>query len=115
MCVTQAHFTDAAIRNPEVNALIDKIDIMPFSEPNREGVEVKVILNDGQTFSEHTSTAKGDPIHKALTKKEIVEKYFQQVEFSQTVKKAQAATVMEKIESLDDVKDVSEIINLLVC
>ena len=114
-CVKQEHFTDAAIRDPKINALINKTDILPFTEPKREGIEIQVILKDGQTFGEHVTTAKGDPISKALTKKEIVEKYFQQVEFSKTVRKDNAVVVMEKIDNLDDVKNLSEIINLLVC
>ena len=113
-CVKQEHFTDAAILSSKINNLIPKIDILPFTEPRATGIEVKLRLKNGRTFSEYVSTAKGDPLSKPLTKDEIIEKYLQQVEFSQTVKKDRAILAMKKIENLEEVNNLSEIINLLV-
>ena len=111
--VRQEHFTEAAIRNPEINNLITKIEIQLIVKP-KVGVEVVVSLADGQTFHELVTAATGDPITQAFTKKEIIEKYFQQVEFSQTIKKDQASSILDMIENIDEADDLSGIIGLLV-
>ena len=111
--VRQEHFTEVAIRSPKINNLINKIKIQPFEKP-ATGIEVEVILGDGRTFCELVTTAKGDPINKALTKKEIIEKYFQQVDFSQTIKKDRASAILNRIESIDEADELSEFVRLLV-
>ena len=111
--VRQEHFTEAAIRSPKIINLINKIEIQPLEKP-KTGIAVVVNLADGRTFNELVTTATGDPINKALTKKEIIEKYFQQVEFSQTIKKDQASSILDMIENIDEADDLSGIIGLLV-
>lgn len=111
--VQPEHYTEKAIRDPQLNALIKKIRCVELPNAGRRSVEVVVRMKDGRRFSEYTDTWKGDPLTAPLSKEEIVNKFWRQVDFSQTVSRDRAARLLDlidKIETLDNVKKMTELL-----
>ena len=102
-----------AIEDPQLNTLIDKIKCVELPNAGRRSVEVVVKMKDGREFSEYTDTWKGDPLKEPLSKDEIINKFWKQVDFSQTISREKAAKLLdliEKLEKLDNVKKITELL-----
>jgi 2-methylcitrate dehydratase PrpD len=108
------HYTEKAIRDPHLNALINKTKCVELPGAGRRSVEVIVEMKDGRVFSERADIWKGDPLSDPLTKDEIIAKFWRQVDFSQTVSKDKAEKILdivEKLEKLDNVKYITELLS----
>jgi 2-methylcitrate dehydratase PrpD len=103
------NFTEAKIRDPKLQALIKKVKLGYLDRP--EGIELVVTTNDGRRFSEHVRTALGDP-SDPLSREGLVAKYLEQVDFSGLVRRKDAERVIEMVEGLEEVDDVSVIARL---
>lgn len=112
--VKQEHFTEQAINDPEINSLIRKIKILPFPDKKSMGVEVKIRMRNGKELSAFTDVAKGDPLVKPLSKKEMLSKYMSQVEFSQTLSINNAEKLLKLLQKLDELDDLNKILELLI-
>jgi aconitate decarboxylase len=108
------HYTEEFIRDPKVVALANRVKVEPNQQKIR-AIELKVKMRDGQEFSEvyKQKEMRGYPSNP-LTKEELKEKYWANVEFSKTVSKQSAQKALDMIENLEMIDDVSEIIKLLV-
>jgi len=111
--VKPRHFTEEAIRDPHVNALIKKIRCAELPGAGRRGTEVRVKMKDGRELSEFTDIWKGDPLSNPLSRDEIIAKFWDQVHFSQTISKKNAEKLLRHIEKLEDVDNVNRIVELL--
>jgi 2-methylcitrate dehydratase PrpD len=78
-----------------------------------EGVELRLKMKDGVTFSEHVRVARGD-ITTPLSRDELAAKFMTQIEFSQTIDKRKAEKLLGILEKLEKVDDVNTIIALAV-
>ena len=112
--VQPQHYTETAIRDPQLNALISMTRCVELPNAGRRSVEVVVKMKDGRVFSESTDTWKGDPLVSPLCKEEIVNKFWRQVDFSQTISREAAGKLLERIERLEELDNVSRITELLV-
>jgi 2-methylcitrate dehydratase PrpD len=112
--VQPEHYTDNAIRDPQLNALIRKITCVELPNAGMRSVEVVVRMKDGGEFSEHTDLWKGDPLNAPLSKEEILNKFWQQVDFSQTVSRDRAARLLALIDRIDTLDNVRKMTELLV-
>jgi 2-methylcitrate dehydratase PrpD len=112
--VKPEHFTEDSIRDPRVNALINKIKIAELPEERGKGFEVKVRMKNGKEYSEYTNVARGNVISKPLTKEEIVAKYMSQVEFSRTINQTDAEKLLESLERLEELNNINRIVKLAV-
>jgi 2-methylcitrate dehydratase PrpD len=109
------HFTEAAIRDPQVNALISKVRFEELpGERMLSATKLEVKMKDGRQFSEFTDAPKGDPIRNPMSKDEIKDKFRSNVEFSQTVSKDNAEKVLELLDNLEEIDGVNKIVELLV-
>ena len=77
-------------------------------------MEVVVKMKDGREFSEYTDTWKGDPLKDPLSKEEIVEKFWKQVDFSQSISRGKAEKLLDLIVRLEELDNVKKITELLV-
>jgi 2-methylcitrate dehydratase PrpD len=109
------HYTEEYIREPEVGTLIKKVRVIPMEPPgNIDSAEVKVKMKDGTEFATHVPKAKGNPTYRPLSKDEIVDKFWDNITFSKTISDADAKAALNKINRLEEVEDVTELVQLLV-
>jgi 2-methylcitrate dehydratase PrpD len=113
-CVKPEHFTEEAIRGPEINAFIKKIKIEEQPEAAREGTRLKVVMNNGDEFSESVSVARGDGFGNPLSKDEIIAKFWLNVDYSGTIARYNAEKLLALLEKLEDLDSVNRIVQLLV-
>ena len=104
-------YTEEAVRDPEVQALIGKVNLALAELAKSEGIELEVRLKDGRKFAEYVAQAQGDP-SRPLSRDTLVTKFMEQVEFTQMVTRANAEKLIGLVEKLETVNDISEIVNL---
>jgi 2-methylcitrate dehydratase PrpD len=108
------YLTDEYIHEPRVVDLTKKINIIgTMPSDNIWAAEVKIRMKDGQEFSSHVDSAKGNPIDKPLTKEEIIEKYRGNIAFSKTISKENAEKALDMLSELEEIDDISEIVRSL--
>lgn len=110
-CSRNENYTEENILDPRVQGLIKKVRLASLDKP--VGVEVEVVMQDGQRYAEYVKTASGEP-STPMTWDDLVAKFMEQVEFSQMVSRSDAEKLVELIEKLEDIKDIREIIKLAV-
>ena len=107
--VTLGTFTEAAIREPSVIRLAEKVrmEVDPKLEEDAEGSrpsKVTIRLKDGRTISSQVDYAKGTAKKWPLTPEELRDKFINCARRALTEKAAlEAAAMIEKLETLDSV------------
>jgi 2-methylcitrate dehydratase PrpD len=112
--VKPRHFSEEAIRDPQLNALISKIRLAELPGAPFLSAKLEVKMKDGRVFSEFTDTPRGDPQKNPLSKDEIKDKYRANVDFSKTVSQDNAEKVLELLANLEELDSVNKIVKLLV-
>ncbi|MDD5703403.1 MAG: MmgE/PrpD family protein [Dehalococcoidales bacterium] len=113
-CVKLEHLTDAFIRDPEVGQLARKITVVGNLPPEQiQSSELTVHMKGGQEYKVFVDVAKGHPLKKPFTKKDIEEKFRANVDFSQTISKVNSEKALEMINNLEDIDDIARVIKLL--
>jgi 2-methylcitrate dehydratase PrpD len=105
------NFTEEGIRNPQTQALIKQVTLETLDKT--EGVELEVRMKDGRKFTEYLLTAVGDPSNP-LPREGLIEKFMNQVEFSQKVSRNNAEKIVEMVEKLEKIDNVQKIVELAV-
>ncbi len=82
------------------------------TEGDNIGIKVQVKMKDGKEYIEEKSAAR-DWVTNPIGKDKILAKFWHQVEFSKTVKEKNARKLLDLIEHLEDLDDVSRIVRLL--
>lgn len=109
------HLTEEFIRDPEVGALARKVSVTGDIPPDKiETSEVTVRLKDGREFRAYEECARGNAIKKPLSKEEIVAKFRDNVAFSKTISKSNAEKALVMLDHIEEVKDITNLIKLLV-
>jgi 2-methylcitrate dehydratase PrpD len=105
-------YTEEAVRDSRVQAVISKITLTNLNKS--DGVEVEVEMKDGHRISEYyvdTSTINIDAIP---SREALLEKYREQVEFTQLVNKQDADEIIRLVDKLEEVENVAQIASLAV-
>jgi 2-methylcitrate dehydratase PrpD len=110
--VTAENYTEAAIRDPKVQALIAKIELAPDLDKD-EGVEIEVTLKDGRVIKEYVREAIGE-IPNPLSWDTLTKKFMTQIDFSQMVSTENAEKIVILTHKLDELDDFRKIIKLAV-
>lgn len=100
--------TEEAIRDPKVNALIQRINVREIAGP-RTGVEVAVKMKDGKEFRKFSDA----PDRGLPGRDDIKAKFMAQVEFSRTVPVENAETIVALLDGLEEIEDIRQIIELI--
>jgi 2-methylcitrate dehydratase PrpD len=111
--VKPEHFAEAAIRDPEVNALISRVRLAEMPGENTLSAELKVRMKDGREFSEFTDTPKGNP-ENPMTRDEIKGKFRANMEYSGAIGRDNAEEALKLLENLEKLNSVKKVVSLLV-
>jgi len=112
--VRPEHFTEKAIRNPQVTDFIKKIKLTPAKDVEFEKARMTVTLKDRRKLTETCTRVKGDPLDNPMTHEEIIEKFWVNVEFSKKISRKKASELLEKLLKLEKADSVRNLIPLLV-
>jgi len=112
-CVKPEHFTEEAIRNPQVAEFMKKIKLTPSPYVKFEAARVTVILKDGRDFTESCDIARGNPLNP-LSKEEIIDKFWTNVDFCGRLPKQNATELLQMLDNLEKLDSVRKLIPLLV-
>lgn len=108
------HYTEEAIRDLKVIELASKVEVVPTQQKNG-ALELRIKMKNGKEYStvyKHPQM-RGYPLYP-LTKEELMEKFWNNVNFSKTVSKENAEKALDMIENLEKVDNVSKMIKLLI-
>jgi len=110
-------FEEAAIRDPQVKSLSEKVkvlqDLKPESRDSLGPVVVEIQTSDGKIYREEVQKFKGSPGHP-LTMEECVEKFRGCARFSiRPMKEAQLERLVDMVGNLEEMKNVKELTSLL--
>jgi 2-methylcitrate dehydratase PrpD len=109
------HFTEKSILDPEVGGIARKVTVKGNLPPDQiQSSELTVKMKSGPEYIVFTEVAKGHPLKKPFTKKDIEQKFRDNVEFSKTISRINAEKVLELLDHLEEVEDVSRLTNLLI-
>jgi 2-methylcitrate dehydratase PrpD len=109
------HLTEKMIRDPEIAELAGKIEINGTIPPDKiETASIKIKMRDGREFSARKDFARGNPVKSPLSKGEIEAKFKDNVAFSRTISPGNADKILVMLNNLEEVKDISRLIELLV-
>ena len=113
--VLPSHFTDEAIKDPEINRLCDMItwEINPDFEavyPAKYPARVTVIMEDGTKYVGEVEYPKGDPENPA-TKEEVIEKFL--INATVTVDNATANRIIELVDNFERLENLNELMDCL--
>ena len=103
------------ISDVEVVSLVSKAEVKDTISPDKiEATEVTVLLKNGSEYSAYVDYAKGNALHKPLSKAEIIDKFRGNVDFSKTISKENAEKVLDMLINLERVDNITKLTQLLV-
>jgi 2-methylcitrate dehydratase PrpD len=111
--VKPEHFSDEAIDDPQIKALIIKMSLEELQGVIFQGAELKIIMKDGRQFSEFTDSPKGNSVNNPMSKDELIAKFWTNIEFSQTISSENADRLLKILEKFEEVDRVDRIVELL--
>jgi 2-methylcitrate dehydratase PrpD len=114
-CVRLEHLTEEMILAPEVGALARKVNITGNIPPEKiEVADLTVRMKDGQEYHAYEEAAVGHPFLKPLSHEDIEEKYWANVAFSGTVSRENAVKVLDMLNHLEEIEDITRVTKLLI-
>jgi 2-methylcitrate dehydratase PrpD len=112
--VRPEHFTEKAIRNPQIAEFIRKIKLTAVDDIEFEKARMTVTLKDGRKLTETVVNVKGDPLTNPMTHDEIIAKFWVNVDFTQKISRKKADELLDKLLNLEKLDSVRKLIPLLV-
>jgi 2-methylcitrate dehydratase PrpD len=109
------HFTEEFIRDSRVGRLAARANVIATMPADKMwAAEVNVKMKDGRVFSAYVDTMKGDPLERPISKDEIVEKFRTNVAFSKMISRENAEAVLDLLNQLEAIDDITRLVQLLV-
>jgi 2-methylcitrate dehydratase PrpD len=112
--VKPEHFTEQAIRNPQITDFIKKIKLTAVKDVEFEKARMTVTLKDGRKLTETVVNVKGDPLTNPMTHEDIIAKFWTNVEFSKKISQKKASQLLEMLQNLEKVDSIKKLIPFLV-
>ncbi|MFC1819765.1 MmgE/PrpD family protein [Thermodesulfobacteriota bacterium] len=108
------HFTEEAVKDPKVVELAGKVKAMPSRQENGK-LELIAKMKDGKEYSAVFQKPQNRGYPKwPLTREELIEKYWNNINFCNRISKSNAEKALSMIENLEEVDNISDLIKLLV-
>jgi 2-methylcitrate dehydratase PrpD len=112
-----AEFTDEVVRQPEVKAMIEKIDFVIDDVAEKAGYHlmttiIDIELTSGKKISGRADFGKGSPANP-MSYEEVANKFRENVDYA-GVSEAVAEQVVDQIHHLETIKSIDEITRLLL-
>lgn len=99
-----------AMEDPALKRLIGKIEIAPTLAPDEyQTAEVDIVMADGTQYHARCDVPKGDIYKSAMTDEEVLDKFYKNIEFSQTLSREDADRVVETVARLEELDDITEL------
>jgi 2-methylcitrate dehydratase PrpD len=111
--VKPEHFTEQAIRDPKIDELIRRIEFV-YLPAGKAGFLLSVLTKDGSEYVGESQIARGDIPGNPLSRDELMAKFWGNVEFANKHEKGDAEALLERLENLDALNNIGEVIRLLV-
>lgn len=114
---TLAHFEPGGIVDPEVLALVERIDVIPDPALDARGhaaAEVRVVAKDGKEYFRRTDVGPGFP-GNPLTKQEHAQHFWDCLAFADdpVFDRERGAQILAAVEHLEDMSDVRNLVSML--
>ena len=108
------NFTEEAIRDPVVNALIAKTKCVGIQEtkPGPGAMIIRIKMKNGKEFNASPEGPQGHILGKPMSRDEIIAKFMHQVDFSKTVSKKNAEKIVDMVVKLEKLDDVNKLMKL---
>ncbi|HEY4576269.1 MAG TPA: MmgE/PrpD family protein [Yaniella sp.] len=112
--VRPEHMTLDAMQDPRIQAMLERIVIRGTLDPTEVlTAEVEINLHDGQRLMQRVDAPRGDIYHSPLSEAEILEKFHQNVAYSQRMSTTAAQELLEQIQKLAELPSMTELLDLL--
>lgn len=113
--VKPEHFSEENIKDPEVHKIINKIKLEQLPGVERELLcaRLKVTMKNGDKYEKLIDSPKGEPVGNPLSKDEIVDKFFSNLEYSQKIDRAKGEKLLSLLDKLEELENIKEVIDLL--
>lgn len=112
--VRPEHMNIHYMKTPEIEDLIGKIEIVPTLAPDEyQTSEVDILMKDGTNYHSRCDVPKGDIYKSALTRDEVLDKFYKNIEFSQTLSQAEADEVVKTVARLEELESIDELIKFM--
>ncbi len=109
------HFTDEYIRDEKIADMVRKIRLTSTTSPETPlGAGVKIKMSNGGEYETRVDMPKGNGVLTPLSPAEKKAKFFDNVNFSNTVPADRAEKALGLLENLEEIDDVTEVFELLV-
>ena len=108
----QSQFTTDQVNNSEIKRLMAKVIVQSNPGFSITQAYVRVILNDGTIHEQKVNTPKGYP-ENPMSDSELERKFMDLV--IPVTGRDKAAILLKKLKRIEEVKDVSEILELCIC
>ncbi len=112
--VRPEHFTEKAIRNPQIMDFIRKIKLTAVEDIPFEKARVTVALKDGRKLSGTVLNVKGDPLANPMSPDDIIAKFWLNVDFTQKISRKKAEELLDRLLNLEKLDNVRRLIPLMV-
>ncbi len=108
------HFTEQSVRDPSILSLVEKISVRLDQEMILDQNIIHIRLKDNRNLTSHRQWGKGWP-QNPLNADEFEEKFRQCIAFAPTkLPNGRAERIMECIDQLELVQDITELVQLCV-
>jgi 2-methylcitrate dehydratase PrpD len=109
------YMAEIAIRDPAIAELIGKMTFIPSISPEKGmATEISVTMKGGDVWTTSTDFPLGHYVKTPLTEDMIKAKFRDNVAFSKIIPEKKAEKALQMILKLEELKDVRELIKLLV-
>lgn len=111
------HFEEKSIKDPEVLAIVDRIDVIADGGMEVRGhtpLDMRVVLKNGREYLKHLDIAPGFP-GRPLTEEQHKLRLQNCIDFSgRSLSKDKVESITNAIEHLETMKDVRSLISMLI-
>lgn len=109
------HFSEENLKDPEIHNLINRIKLEQLPGVERELLcaRLKVTMKNGDRYEKLTESPKGEPVGNPLSRKEIIGKFFSNLEYSKKIDRAKGEKLLSLLDKLEELKDITGVIEQL--
>ncbi|MDR0888377.1 MAG: MmgE/PrpD family protein [Coriobacteriales bacterium] len=113
--VIPQYFEDEYQLDPEINRVAKNLIDVVYDPHMKDlfSANVEVTLKDGTTYSNYVVQPKGNLVVDPLTREELLDKYYTNMQYSGLVTREHADKILEAIEHFEDFDDVNDFVALL--
>jgi 2-methylcitrate dehydratase PrpD len=106
------NYTEEAIHDPKILDIITKIKMKEKQGSKPMSIRLQIKMRDGREYIEDRGASR-DWITNPISKSKILEKFWHQMEFSKTVSVKNARQVLDLVDNIEQVDDISRIVRLM--